>query len=41
MSDESVGIERKNWGQCDYGGEMFEYVQIKTILNSEFEIVLR
>jgi hypothetical protein len=29
----SVGIERKNFGQCDYRDGMFEYIQIKTILN--------
>ena len=36
----SVGIERKNSGQCDWDAGMFEYIQIKTILNLRFEIVL-
>jgi hypothetical protein len=37
----SVGIERKNSGQCDYGNGMFEYIQITTILILGFEIVLK
>ena len=32
MSDNKVGIERKIWGQRDRRAEVFEYVQIKTIL---------
>jgi hypothetical protein len=34
------GIERKIGGQCDCGIGIFESIQIKTILNYEFEIVL-
>ena len=30
---QSVGIGRKNWGQCDYGAATVESIQIKTILN--------
>jgi len=37
----SVGIQRKNQGQCDHGFGLLEYVQIKTIVKSKFEIVLR
>jgi hypothetical protein len=41
MSDESVGIERKNSGQCECGNDAFESIQIKMILNPTFEIVLK
>jgi hypothetical protein len=37
----SVGIGRKNSGQCDWDAARFEYIQIKTILNLRFEIVLK
>jgi len=30
---QSVGIERKKSGQCDYGAATVESIQIKTILN--------
>jgi hypothetical protein len=36
-----VGIEREISGQCDYGAGMFESIQIKSILNRRFEIVLK
>jgi hypothetical protein len=36
---QGVGIEQKNLGQCDCGAGMFESIQIKTILKSQFEIV--
>jgi hypothetical protein len=32
MSNCTLVIERKKSGQCEYGGAVFEYVQIKTIL---------
>jgi hypothetical protein len=35
------GIERKILGQCDCDIGIFESIQIKTILNREFEIVLK
>src|ERR1700704_2263513 len=35
------GIDRKMGGQCDCGIGIFESIQIKTILNREFEIVLK
>ena len=40
ISDVRVGIEREIRGQCDCGAEVFEYVQIKTILIVDFETVL-
>jgi hypothetical protein len=33
MSNCVLVSERKKSGQCEYGNEVFEYVQIKTILN--------
>jgi hypothetical protein len=41
VSDDKVGIERKISGQRDRRAEVFEYVQIKTILKSCFENVLK
>jgi hypothetical protein len=41
VSDECVGIERKNSGQCECGNDAFESIQIKAILNPTFEIVLK
>jgi hypothetical protein len=38
---ETCGIERKIGGQCDCSISIFESIQIKTILNYEFEIVLK
>jgi len=29
-----VGIDAKNFGQCDCGADLLESIQIKTILNS-------